>query len=107
MPPRWPHHSMPNSSSSLPSSRSRHRLCAGASISPETLRFFLLSTHYRRPIDYGEERLQEIHRGLEGFHRLFERFQRIAGTSFFELPAPTKRAAFDATVGNTARACRS
>ncbi len=31
---------------------------------PETLRFFLLSTHYRRPIDYSEERLEEIRRGL-------------------------------------------
>src|SRR5208337_4704650 len=26
---------------------------------PETLRFFLLATHYRRPIDYSEERLEE------------------------------------------------
>src|SRR5437868_4003373 len=34
---------------------------------PETLRFFLLSTHYRRPIDYSEDRLDEVRRGLEGF----------------------------------------
>src|SRR6266853_3904507 len=33
----------------------------------ETLRFFLLTTHYRRPIDYSEERLDEVQRGLEGF----------------------------------------
>jgi cysteinyl-tRNA synthetase len=56
---------------------------------PETLRFFLLTTHYRRPIDYSEERLEEVARGLEGFYRFFERFQRIAGGSFHELEAPT------------------
>src|SRR5437868_15043838 len=31
----------------------------------ETLRFFLLATHYRRPIDYSEERLDEVRRGLD------------------------------------------
>ena len=34
---------------------------------PETLRFFLLSTHYRRPIDFSDERLDEVRRGLEAF----------------------------------------
>jgi cysteinyl-tRNA synthetase len=63
---------------------------------PETLRFFLLSTHYRRPIDYSEERLQEIYRGLEGFYRLCERFERITGTSFYSLEAPTRKGSFDA-----------
>jgi cysteinyl-tRNA synthetase len=57
----------------------------------ETLRFFLLSTHYRRPIDYSEERLEEIRRGLDNFHRFFERFQRITGDSFYSLSAPEKR----------------
>jgi cysteinyl-tRNA synthetase len=58
---------------------------------PETLRFFLLATHYRRPIDYSEERLQETRRGLENFYRFFERFQRITGTDFHSLVAPTVR----------------
>ncbi len=62
--------------------------------SPETLRFFLLSTHYRRPIDYGEDRLEEVRRGLEGFYRFFERFQRIQGSSFFEIKAPVSRQEF-------------
>jgi cysteinyl-tRNA synthetase len=57
----------------------------------ETLRFFLLSTHYRRPIDYSEERLEEIRRGLDSFHRFFERFQRITNDSFYSLSAPAKR----------------
>src|SRR4029077_15890120 len=58
---------------------------------PETIRFFLLSTHYRRPIDYSEERLQEVRRGLDNFHRFFERFQRITGASFYSLAAPSNR----------------
>jgi len=58
---------------------------------PETIRFFLLSTHYRRPIDYSEERLQEVRRGLDNFHRFFERFQRITSTSFYSLAAPSNR----------------
>jgi cysteinyl-tRNA synthetase len=56
---------------------------------PETLRFLLLSTHYRSPIEYSEKRLEEMQRALDGFHRFFERYQRITGSSFFELSAPT------------------
>jgi cysteinyl-tRNA synthetase len=58
---------------------------------PETLRFFLLSTHYRRPIDFSEERLEEVQRGLEGFYRFFERLARITKANFYELHAPTSR----------------
>src|SRR5260370_36018711 len=56
---------------------------------PETLRFFLLATHYRRPIDYSEERLEEVRRGLDGYYRFFERVGRITKKSFFALEAPT------------------
>jgi cysteinyl-tRNA synthetase len=62
----------------------------------ETLRFFLLATHYRRPIDYSEERLLETQRGMDNFHRFFERFERITGTSFHSLQAPGKRGLFEA-----------
>jgi cysteinyl-tRNA synthetase len=63
---------------------------------PETLRFLLLGTHYRSPIEYSEDRLGEVKRSLEGFYRLFERFQRVTGGSFFDLHAPTARAPFQA-----------
>jgi cysteinyl-tRNA synthetase len=52
---------------------------------PETVRFLLLSTHYRSPIEYSDERLAEMRRGLEGFYRFFERYQRITGHSFFDV----------------------
>jgi cysteinyl-tRNA synthetase len=61
---------------------------------PETVRFLLLSTHYRRPIDYSEERLLEIRRGLDNFYRFFERYRRVTGGSFYELQAPTGHAPF-------------
>jgi cysteinyl-tRNA synthetase len=61
----------------------------------ETLRFFLLTTHYRRPIDYSEERLDEVQRGLEGFYRFFERYQRITGESFYTLAAASGRNEFN------------
>jgi cysteinyl-tRNA synthetase len=53
--------------------------------SPETVRFLLLSTHYRSPIEYSEERLNEIARSLETFYRFFERFRRITGKDFYQL----------------------
>jgi cysteinyl-tRNA synthetase len=58
---------------------------------PETLRFLLLSTHYRSPIEYSEKRLEEIQRALEGFYRFFERFERITHSSFYHLKAPMRR----------------
>ena len=52
---------------------------------PETVRFFLLSSHYRSPIDFSEERLDEVRRALEGIHLLFGHIQRITGKSLNEL----------------------
>ena len=59
---------------------------------PDTIRALLLSSHYRRPIDYSNERLDEIERALQGFRNLFERFERInAGESFQSLDPPGRR----------------
>src|SRR5882724_8558287 len=38
---------------------------------PETVRFFILATHYRSPIDFSDENLTEKAKSLEGFYRLF------------------------------------
>src|SRR5436305_13418124 len=53
---------------------------------PETVRFLLLSTHYRSPIEYSDERLGELARAVQGFYRFFERVQRVTGESFYGLP---------------------
>jgi cysteinyl-tRNA synthetase len=55
---------------------------------PDTLRCLFLGSHYRRPIDYGPNRLPEISRGLQAFRNAFERFERISGESFFDLGTP-------------------
>lgn len=52
---------------------------------PETVRFLLLSTHYRSPIEYSDEQLAEKSRAVEAFYRFFERFERITGESFYKL----------------------
>jgi cysteinyl-tRNA synthetase len=63
--------------------------------SPETVRFLILNTHYRSPIEYGEERLEEVRRSLDNFYRFFERYQRVSGQSFHVLDAPDRRAVFE------------
>ncbi len=62
---------------------------------PDTLRALLLSSHYRRPIDFGPHRLDEIDRGLRTFYRAFERFEELTGERFDQLTAPIHHQAFD------------
>jgi len=47
--------------------------------SGETIRAFVLSTQYRRPLDFSDEQLDNTARSLETFHRLFERIERTTG----------------------------
>ena len=70
--------------------------------SAETIRFFLLSTQYRRPIDYGPKRLQEVGTGLDTFYRFFKRFERVTGGSFYDLAAPATREQGDFDPGDQA-----
>ena len=56
-----------------------------AKFDPETVRFFLLSTHYRRPIDFSDGNVRKVETGLQQFYRLFERVQRITGRSPYDL----------------------
>lgn len=63
----------------------------------ETIRFFVLSTQYRRPIDYSEERIREVETGMDTFYRFFKRFERVTGENFYVLKAPATRTEGDAT----------
>jgi cysteinyl-tRNA synthetase len=69
---------------------------------PETIRFFLLSTHYRRPIDFSEARIEEVNTGLEQFYRFFKRYERIAGQSFYQLDYARTRPAGEFDAGGNA-----
>jgi cysteinyl-tRNA synthetase len=71
-------------------------------VSGETLRFFILNTHYRSPIELGEwdprdpsasaipPGLESARKAHETFVRLAERFDRVTGKKFYEVPVPTK-----------------
>ena len=58
---------------------------------PETVRFFLLGTQYRRPIELSDEQIAETARSLQGFYRLLEAFERITGQSAYDLPVGVTR----------------
>ena len=51
---------------------------------PELIRYLLLTTHYRRPIDLSPEVFESSKKGLSVFQRLFERIARLTGQSLPE-----------------------
>ncbi len=57
----------------------------------ELIRFFLLRTHYRSTVLYSDEALEEAKTALETYYRFFERFERVMGSSFFDIPIATTR----------------
>jgi cysteinyl-tRNA synthetase len=57
----------------------------------EAIRFFLLASHYRRPIDFSDERISEVQTGLDTFYRFFDRYQRITGQDFYQVPFAAHR----------------
>ncbi len=59
---------------------------------PEVVRFFVLGTHYRRPIEFSVERIREVGTAVDAFYRFFRRFSRITGEDPYRLPTPTRRA---------------
>ncbi len=65
--------------------------------SPETIRLFLLSSHYRRPIYFSEDRIREAETSLDTFYRFFQRYERIVGESFYSLVPRASRGADLAT----------
>ncbi len=50
---------------------------------PETIRMFVLSTHYRRPLDFSDEQLANTDKALGTFYRLFERIARTTGEDVY------------------------
>ena len=49
----------------------------------ETIRAFILSTHYRRPLEFSDEQLAAAGKSLETFYRLFDRIERITGKDVY------------------------
>jgi cysteinyl-tRNA synthetase len=67
----------------------------------ETIRFFILSTQYRRPIDFSDERIGEVETGMDTFYRFFKRFERVSSEGFFALPTPATRSQGEFDPGGT------
>ncbi|MEX1224660.1 MAG: DALR domain-containing protein, partial [Pirellulales bacterium] len=57
----------------------------------ETIRFFLLRTHYRSTVLFGDSEMAEAKQGLETFYRFFKRYERVTGESFYTISAATTR----------------
>ena len=63
-----------------------------AKFSPETIRFLLLSTHYRSPLDYSEDRLKEAEAAMKHFANTFadvKNLQKLFPLETFAPPSPT------------------
>ena len=70
----------------------------------ELLRFFVLGTHYRRPIDFSDEEMEAKKKALATFHRLFERVERITGKSPYEdIPLATEALQAPASISTEAK----
>lgn len=62
-----------------------------AKLGGERIRFFLLRSHYRSTVVFGEEAMEETSTALEAFYRFFERYQRVAKQRFFNIPPIARR----------------
>src|SRR5581483_3575246 len=63
---------------------------------PETVRFLLLNTHYRSPIEWSDERLAEIDKARQKFPLFNGLYQRITGGELLlNLDVPSRRAPLD------------
>ncbi len=68
--------------------------------SPETIRAFVLSTHYRRPLEFSDEQLSATAKSLETFYRLFDRIERATGADVYGDGKPIEKLS-DQTDGDT------
>ncbi|MFQ5741932.1 MAG: DALR domain-containing protein, partial [Acidobacteriota bacterium] len=66
----------------------------GAPVTAEALRYFLLATHYRSPVDFSDDALWEAKRALDRFYDLFQRLDEATapkGQADALLPAVLQR----------------
>jgi cysteinyl-tRNA synthetase len=73
---------------------------ASERVTAEVLRFFLLSTHYRSPLEFSDEALRQAWAGLDNFYDLFKRLGEVqakAGAADKDIPtlAGNVSASFD------------
>jgi cysteinyl-tRNA synthetase len=74
---------------------------------PDLLRYMLLSTHYRSPIDFREEVIAAARKGLGTYQRLLERVERMRGEALNDKQPTMDQAAselYESSAGPFARA---
>jgi cysteinyl-tRNA synthetase len=59
--------------------------------SPELLRFLILSSHYRSPIDFSEVTIQAAKTGLNTLYRLMDRLQRLTGADPYSVTTTVEK----------------
>lgn len=69
---------------------------------PELLRYVIISSHYRSPLDFSEETIAAARKGLQTFYRLFERIERCTGRSAYESSTRIEQVRGSATQGGAA-----
>lgn len=67
---------------------------------PEVVRFLLISSHYRSPINYSEENLVEARSGLERFYGALRDFADVVPTPLIDLKASDYYQAFTAAMND-------
>jgi cysteinyl-tRNA synthetase len=60
---------------------------------PELIRYLLLGSHYRSPIEFSDDALAASKKGLAAFYRVFERVERLVGVPMTEKVDDMDRAA--------------
>ncbi|MFH0731427.1 MAG: cysteine--tRNA ligase [Candidatus Omnitrophota bacterium] len=59
----------------------------------ETIKFFMISSHYSQPIDFSDERMNEAKAALERFYILFDKVNRLEPTPHHSLRSGAGQAA--------------
>jgi cysteinyl-tRNA synthetase len=57
----------------------------------ELLRFLIIQSHYRSPIDFSDETIQSARTGLGAFYRLLERIHRVTGADPYSVALQIER----------------
>ncbi len=57
--------------------------------SPDVFRFFVLSTHYRSPIDFSQEILEQSHNSLNRIYKFYETLEKLLNVDDSSLDEPS------------------
>jgi cysteinyl-tRNA synthetase len=71
--------------------------------SPMTIRFFILQTHYRSTLDFGNEALQAAEKGLKRLWEAYELLQKLASATEAPAAAASSTTAGDSTLDDKVR----